>query len=174
MWLKHDISADMTQITQMADSFKWAMCFTNHWTKPPNESAPKNKSYTSFAYGHVKIYNTKVVDWINEYFHKAILSNSSLWIFHHLYHERAASVHGWHMKVYVSPTGLTWWPGKLGGTFINSRSWGAIGEGIQKSGLLFSALSSYGKGTYSVPFFPLSVTVMSNKTNLLHSVRGLI
>jgi len=82
-------------------------------------------------------------------FHKAILSNISLCLFYHLYHERAASVYGWHMKVYVSPTGLTWWLGKLGGTFINSRCWGAIGEGIQKSGLLFSGLSK--KFINSVP-----------------------
>lgn len=114
----------------------------------------------------------KAVGWINEHFHKAILSDVSLCLFHHLYHERAASLYGWLMKVYVSPMGQTWWPSKLEGTFvvINSRSWGAIGEGIQKSGLLFSAFSSHGKGTYSVPFFPLSVTVTSNKTNLLHSV----
>lgn len=146
MWLKHDISADVTQITPMADSFKWAMCFTNHWTKPSNESAPKNKSYTSFAYGHVKIYNTKVVDWINDYFHKAILSNISLWIFHHFYHERAASVQGWHMKVYVSPTGLTWWPGKLGGTFINSRSWGGHWRGNPEIWIAFQCPLQLWKG----------------------------
>ncbi len=162
----------MTQITPMAESLKWAMCFTNHWTKLSNESVPKNKSYTSFAYDHVKIYSTKAVGWINEHFHKAILSDVSLCLFHHLYHERAASLYGWLLKVYVSPMGQTWWPSKLGGTFvvINSHSWGAVGEEIQKSGLLFGAFSSHGKGTYSVPFFPLSVIVMSNKTNLLHSV----
>ncbi len=130
LWLKHDISANMTQITPMAESLKWAMCFTNHWTKLSNESVPKNKSYTSFAYNHVKIYSTKAVGWFNEHFHKAIFSDVSLYLFHHLYHERAASLYGWLMKVYVSPVGQTWWQSKLGATcvVINSHSWGGNAE----------------------------------------------